>query len=96
MTEWKTIDTAPRDGTSVLLWSAMWKMSWGVVLGHFEQGPDSGVWVTTEGDVAENEPGYDPDAELPEEDFDEFDPDDELNMGPTHWFAIPAPPDSAG
>jgi hypothetical protein len=92
MTEWKTIDTAPRDGTAVLLWSRMWEMSWGVVIGHFERGADSGVWVTSEGDAAENLPGYDPNAELSQEEIEEYDPDDDTNMGPTHWFAIPEPP----
>lgn len=32
MSEWKAIDTAPKDGTQVLLWSAGWEMSWGVTI----------------------------------------------------------------
>lgn len=94
MTEWKTIDSAPKDGTEVLLWSPMWEMSWGVVIGYYQQGPWAGVWVTSEGDAAENDPDFDPDAEVDsEDDFDDFgSEEDDKNMGPTHWYPIPNPP----
>lgn len=94
MSDWQTIDNAPRDGTEMLLWSPMWEDSWGIVIGHFEgDGEGGGEWVTSEGECDDNEEGFDPHAELSEEEAallldDDFD----TNMGPTHWFAIPAPP----
>jgi hypothetical protein len=81
---WQPIETAPKDGTSIILFADAWDMSWGSVqVGRF----DDGQWVTAEGAVEENEAGFDPDEEV--------DPDtweDDSNVGPTHWRPLPAPP----
>lgn len=84
----------PRDGTTVLLWSPMWEMSWGVVIGHFEDdGSDGGRWVTSEGECSDNDPDFDPDAEVEigSEALD-VDDDGEGNLGPTHWQLLPLTP----
>jgi hypothetical protein len=86
MAEWKSMESAPRDGTQVLLWAASWEMTWGIQIGHFV----SPSWITSEGDVQENDEGFDPDADIDE--GDEI--DDEANLGPTHWMPLPQPPDN--
>lgn len=84
MTEWKKIDTAPKDGTQVLLWADMWEMTWGVQMGYFCDAKQR--WETSEGAVDANDDDFDPDDEV----FDESCID--MNLGPTHWMPVPAPP----
>lgn len=82
---WRPIDTAPRDGTPVLLWAEMWEMTWGAQVGSYSE--LECMWETSEGRVQDNEIGFDPDAEFDEHEFDE-----DSNLGPTHWMPIPTPP----
>lgn len=85
---WLSIETAPKDGTQVLLWAASWEMSWGIQIGSFCDERD--CWQTSEGSVADNDEDFDPDAEVDEdEDF----ADDE-NLGPTHWMPLPPAPEA--
>lgn len=38
MTEkWQPIETAPRDGENILLWSPVWEMSFGVQIGYWDE-----------------------------------------------------------
>lgn len=84
MADWQPIHSAPRDGTPVLLWADAWDMTWGIQIG---QSNGSG-WETSEGSVADNDEGFDPDAEIDsDEEFDE-----DANLGPTHWMPLPTPP----
>lgn len=90
-TGWQPIASAPRDGTEMLLWSPLWEHSWGIVLGHFDS--EGGQWATSEGECDENEPDFDPNAEMTAEEAELMLPEDwDENMGPTHWFALPQPP----
>lgn len=84
---WLPIATAPRDGTDVLLWAESWEHSWGIQKGNFY----SDEWHCEEGSVKDNEPGFDPDAEV----GDDYDPDQDTNYGPTHWLPIARPPSDA-
>lgn len=81
---WRPIETAPRDGTQVLLWAEAWIMTWGIQIGLFE----NGEWHTSEGNVGDNDEDFDPSAEIDsDEDFDE-----DANLGPTHWMPLPPSP----
>ena len=74
--EWQPIETAPKDGDAVLLWSDLWAMTWGIQLGFYMDGK----WYCGEGEVAEDETE------------DLGDDIGEVNAGPTHWMPLPDPP----
>ena len=88
MAEWQPIETAPRDGTSLLLWTRA-----GVMVGWWDEGSE---------DHAPDSPGHDPgwfagsgdDAAMPgrspEHGFHAYHYA-ALNQ-PTHWMPLPEPP----
>lgn len=73
---WRTIDSAPKDGTPILLWSEAWEGTWGVQMGSWRMG----CWETAEGAVGEDETEPGLDDEPP------------FSVAPTHWFPIPEAP----
>lgn len=90
--QWQKIESAPRDGSTIMLWSDAWAFTWGELqVGHYEgDGEGGGQWVTVEGAVEDNDPDYDPKAEPDMEDV--IDNLDDHNFGPTHWMPlIPGP-----
>lgn len=84
MSEWKPIETAPKDGRAILLTAfeddgtqfETWQMMWGHIKrnGFF---PDKvGMWMSPDGSFTWNGT-----------------PD---KGGPTHWMPLPAPPKETG
>lgn len=49
--EWRPINDAAKNGVLILLWSDAWEMSWGIQIGHFEDG----MWLCGEGEVEDGE-----------------------------------------
>lgn len=81
--EWRDIASAPKDGTTILLYSPMWEHTWGSVqAGMFRDG----AWETSEGSVGEDEI----DGPYDEEGDDDYEPP--MSLGPSHWMPLPAPP----
>ena len=82
MSEWQPIETAPRDGTSVLLW--------GLVAGEIS-GPDKETGFAGEGEWAEGT-HYKPD-----EDWWLLSGGDCYSTWckPTHWMPLPEPPNQS-
>lgn len=85
MSEWQPIDTAPRDGTEILLFGAC-----GCRVGYFDTEfndepygtrPYSGWW-SFEGEISPEFPAW--------RDLDVI----EAKNPPTHWMPLPEPPDS--
>lgn len=76
MTTWQPIDTAPKDGTGVLLWDAKRNV---VVSGCWHVQPTS-----------DTPNGYDPGWAWWAADDDVIVWDDDT--GPSHWMPLPEPP----
>jgi hypothetical protein len=81
--EWQPIETAPKDGTVVLLtWmdglthqpAEIWPMQWGHIQRNGLFPERTGMWVSPDGSVTWNGSADD--------------------FGPTHW--MPAPPPTVG
>lgn len=75
---WQPIETAPRDGTLVLVWSDELYMKpyiawWGVDQNAPEDGNEQEEWLTGDGDSWSTGYYYTP-------------------CNPTHWMPLPAPP----
>ena len=76
--QWQPIETAPKDGTRVLVWSDELYLKpyiawWGVDANHPEHEPDQFEWLTGDGDDWSTGYYYTPCA-------------------PTHWQPLPEPP----
>lgn len=79
MTEWKPIETAPKDFTNVLLYFPDFSPEYRIIIGH---------WVTFEDDPKPDEPWW------YEQDVDRGCINDPLESDPTHWMELPNPPGS--
>lgn len=80
MSDWLPISTAPRNGSTVLLWSETWEGTWGVVTGRWT----GEEWETSEGSVTDDETMFVGD--------DEDEDQEVVELGPSHWLPIPRPP----
>ena len=88
MYHWKSINTAPKDGTAILLYvpevpdvnGRPEGMDSKVIVGMFRGQPDRGWWIS---DIAEYDHGYY---------AGEFDWE-AIEIKPTHWMSLPDPPD---
>lgn len=87
MTEWKPIDTAPKDGSRVLCWRVDWGREWS---------PCFLIWKTNSRIVGARQAG-----EHVEDFSDSYfgDPEefDDYHLAlpyhaPTHWMPLPEPP----
>ena len=78
MGNWQGIETAPRDGTRLLLWDA----KRGVAV--------SGLWYTDPG--RDDPSGYDPGGSWWAADDDVLVWDDANDEAPTHWMPFSEPP----
>lgn len=109
MSEWKTIDSAPRDGTVVDLWivdqdgngervcNARWEAEWGDERHTYNpNGAHKLIHFTRAGWVA---PGFDYDgqdglADMPNW-FNEHPRQNRwMFRKPTHWMPLPSPPET--
>ena len=75
--EWRDMDSAPRDGTEILLWCRVSEDTWSAKIGHFEgDGEGSGLWAAHVSPSSYN--------------FSEDD-DEDGDYGPTKWLPLPTP-----
>jgi len=79
MSEWKTIESAPKDGTVVVLtWmeggepQEQWPMQWGHIKRNGLFPGKVGMWTTSDGSITWN--------------------DSNPDGAPTHWMPLPTPP----
>ena len=78
--KWEPIETAPKDGTPILLW-CLYENKYGEVLGPY-------FWVGPPQDDYDVSPGWYPTQD--DGDFDGLASDET----PTHWMPLPEPPES--
>lgn len=89
MSEWKTIESAPKDGTEILIFKAGWEFApvakWGFqdCEGVDEQPACVGGWMMTDDATP---------CGACEEGFIGWNEDVEEGVMPTHWQPLPAPP----
>ncbi len=84
MSEWKPIDTAPKDGTKVLIWNSVYDFCpiawWG------EKDGDDSIFYGWN-----FEGGHSPCCSC-EDDFIGWNEDIDEGFMPTHWMPLPEPP----
>ena len=86
MSDWQPIETAPKDGTEILLWAKDVGPRVGSFDSEFNNDPDGyrpyGGWWSLTGEISPAFPAWRDLEEVP------------AKNTPTHWMSLPEPPEN--